>query len=50
MTKDGNGLCSENQKLWQAMARQKLWIVDVKHGHTQLGFLEEKEKEDKAHS
>jgi hypothetical protein len=31
------------------MARQNLWI-DIKHGHTQLGFLEEKEKENKAHS
>lgn len=36
--------------LWQVMARQKLWI-DVKHGHAQLGFLEEEEeKEYRAHS
>ena len=41
---DDNGLCSRNQKLWQdvkVVARHKLWI-DVKHGHAQLGFFEEK--------
>lgn len=43
---DDNGLCSKNQKLWQIVAgygEAELWI-DVKHGHAQLGFLEEKER------